>query len=121
MRRFVLVVPVLGLACSQGVGAGAATATATLGTFGQTSPMTIGGSEGDASESDGETGSEGGTDSMSASTAVDSTDPSATDDGSTGDPDPNCGNGVVEGVEECDQGGANADTAACKSDCTDQF
>lgn len=111
----------LALACSQGVGTSGASASATLGTFGQTSAATLdGGSEGGESDV-GETGSDGGTGNMSASTAVDSTDPSATDDGSTGDPDPACGNGVVEGDEECDQGGANADTAACKSDCTDQF
>ncbi|HEY8376626.1 MAG TPA: DUF4215 domain-containing protein [Nannocystis sp.] len=35
-------------------------------------------------------------------------------------PLPVCGDGVVEGDEECDDGDANDDTAACKSDCTAQ-
>ncbi len=29
-----------------------------------------------------------------------------------------CGNQIVEGEEECDDGPANGDTAACKADCT---
>ncbi len=44
---------------------------------------------------------------------------STTDSGSTG-PEPGCGNGVIEGSEECDDGAMNADEAACKSDCTAQ-
>ncbi|MFC1609559.1 hypothetical protein ACFL6C_01245 [Myxococcota bacterium] len=34
--------------------------------------------------------------------------------------DGECGNAVVEGSEECDLGLLNNDTAACKSDCTNQ-
>ncbi len=36
-------------------------------------------------------------------------------------PDASCGNGVLEGSEECDNGTLNADDAACKSNCTLQF
>lgn len=32
--------------------------------------------------------------------------------------DAGCGNGAIEGNEECDDGPDNADEAACKSDCT---
>ncbi len=46
-------------------------------------------------------------------------DPAGDGDGDgDGDPAPECGNGIVEDGEECDDGPANADTAACKSDCT---
>ncbi len=34
-----------------------------------------------------------------------------------GNPDPVCGNGTVEGDEECDEGDANADDAACTTAC----
>jgi cysteine-rich repeat protein len=38
------------------------------------------------------------------------------DDGDTG---PECGDGIVEGIEQCDQGPANSDTApgACRTSC----
>ncbi|MEX1364970.1 MAG: DUF4215 domain-containing protein [Nannocystaceae bacterium] len=39
---------------------------------------------------------------------------------STGTPS-QCGDGVLDEGEECDDGEGNADTAACKSDCTAQF
>ncbi len=38
--------------------------------------------------------------------------------GGTGGSQPECGNGTVEGDEQCDDGAANSDTAACKTDCT---
>jgi cysteine-rich repeat protein len=38
-----------------------------------------------------------------------------------GEPDPVCGNGVLEGDEQCDDGPANDNTAACKLDCTPQM
>lgn len=44
-------------------------------------------------------------------------DPSGDGDGD-GDPDPACGNGIVEGDEQCDDGPDNAETGACKPDCT---
>jgi cysteine-rich repeat protein len=37
------------------------------------------------------------------------------------EPDPVCGNGLIEGDEECDDGEDNANTAACKLDCTAQI
>jgi hypothetical protein len=37
---------------------------------------------------------------------------------STGSGPAECGNRIVEGDEECDDGPANGDTAACKADCT---
>jgi cysteine-rich repeat protein len=36
------------------------------------------------------------------------------------EPDPVCGNGLIEEGEECDDGMANANEAACKLDCTAQ-
>src|SRR4029079_17497341 len=79
-------------ACSQGVGAGAATASATLGTFGQTSSLTTLADTGDAERHGTDSAdSDGGTGNMSASSGADSTDPSATDEGSSGAPDPMCG------------------------------
>ena len=47
----------------------------------------------------------------SESTAVE------TSNATTGD-EPECGDEVVEGDEECDDGSANGDTAACTSSCT---
>jgi cysteine-rich repeat protein len=35
-------------------------------------------------------------------------------------PPENCGDGVINGAEECDDGANNGDTLACKSDCTAQ-
>src|SRR5947209_2527337 len=32
----------------------------------------------------------------------------------------NCGNGKLDTGEQCDNGAMNGDTAACKSDCTNQ-
>jgi cysteine-rich repeat protein len=40
--------------------------------------------------------------------------------GGAGGAEPVCGDGNVDDGEECDDGVDNADTAACKSDCTDQ-
>ncbi|MEM6989061.1 MAG: hypothetical protein AAF721_01145 [Myxococcota bacterium] len=42
---------------------------------------------------------------------------SGAQDGSSGDPDPFCGDGRINGIEECDDGEDNAETAACKPDC----
>lgn len=39
-------------------------------------------------------------------------------DGGSGGSAPTCGNGKVEGDEQCDDGDANSDTGACKTDCT---
>ena len=33
-------------------------------------------------------------------------------------PPPACGDGVINGADECDDGANNGDTLACKSDCT---
>ena len=42
------------------------------------------------------------------------------ENGGNGDPQPVCGDGIVEGIEECDEGEGNADGVAdaCRSDCT---
>ncbi len=49
-------------------------------------------------------------------------DPLVCEDGVCVQPsDAVCGDGVVEGDEECDDGGDNGDNAACKSDCTLNF
>jgi hypothetical protein len=52
-------------------------------------------------------------------TAVDatSTGEPATDSSATSPAEPFCGDGVVAGGEECDDGPANGDTAACTLDC----
>lgn len=93
----------------------------------------------DASTSDG--GSDGGDDDVvadstgggdddgttgSSSAAVDDTTTSepSEETGSTGSastgpgPMAECGDGVVEGDEECDDGPGNRETGACKPDCT---
>ncbi len=54
------------------------------------------------------------TSSDSSSGETSGTDP-------TTNPDPECGNGVVEGDEECDEGAANDDAATCTSTCEDAF
>lgn len=56
------------------------------------------------------------------STSAGSSSSSATDDPMTtsGDPDTSiCGNGVVEGVEQCDLGEENADEGLCTTACED--
>jgi cysteine-rich repeat protein len=58
--------------------------------------------------------------STSTSDATSTTDPSSTSTsttGSTGPGDPVCGDGVIEGDEQCDDGNA-ADDDACLADCT---
>jgi hypothetical protein len=54
-------------------------------------------------------------DSDDATAGSTSNEPTA--DSTTGGPAV-CGNRMVEGDEECDDGPANGDTAACKADCT---
>lgn len=45
--------------------------------------------------------------------------PQTTESSSTGEPaDPFCGDGNVDRGEQCDDGDANANTAACREDCT---
>ncbi|MDC0715908.1 DUF4215 domain-containing protein [Nannocystis bainbridge] len=61
-------------------------------------------SDGDDSDTDGI----GGTDSVG--------DSAGDTDGS--EPNTECGNEIIEAGEECDDGDANADDAACGSDCT---
>lgn len=117
-----LVSAVVGLcavaACSQGIGGDSGNATLTFGLSGATGGASVGESTGaDDGGDDGEGGSGSGDDS-----------PSPTSQGIPGDdsgtggppPPPNCGDGVLDADEECDAGAANADTAACKSDCTNQ-
>jgi cysteine-rich repeat protein len=94
----------------------------TLGQVNSTSGGT-GESDDDSVASEGEGGSTTGAPSTSAST--NDTTPGETEATSaheTGDTDgdvpPACGDGVVDAGEECDDGPANADDAACKSDCT---
>jgi len=51
----------------------------------------------------------------------DTADPDLTDPtGDEADAEPECGNGEVEGTEQCDDGPANSDTVpdACRTDCT---
>lgn len=60
-----------------------------------------------------------GTTDVEVSTDASATGPLPTDDtadASTG-PGVGCGNGVIDGEEECDLGSGNADDAACTSDC----
>ncbi|MEM7158436.1 MAG: DUF4215 domain-containing protein [Myxococcota bacterium] len=51
------------------------------------------------------------------STGTPTPDESTGADETTGAPMPVCGDGTVDEGEECDDGEANADNAACKSDC----
>ncbi len=69
------------------------------------------------SESEGSTSSDGGT----AGPTTDGTgDPltGGSDSETSAGPEPACGDGVVDAGEECDEGESNADSAACKADCT---
>lgn len=66
------------------------------------------GSSGTTGDSTAEPGSGGATMGMTSSEPADS----------TGSGPAECGNRIVEGDEECDDGPANGDTAACKADCT---
>lgn len=70
------------------------------------------------------TGSESGSDtsnnSESASTESDTGGDMGSEDTSTSEPEPGCGDGVVGDGEECDDGDANDNAAACKDDCTAQ-
>jgi cysteine-rich repeat protein len=105
-------------ACSQGVGNQSVTASATIGTIGSASVADDGGTMAD----------DAGTATLDGSASLDgaTTDPSDSDsesdsvDGSSDGGPAFCGDGMVEGEEECDLGDENADTAACKSDCTAQ-
>lgn len=45
-------------------------------------------------------------------------DTGTTAEPATSEPDPVCGDGLVEAPEQCDAGPLNGDWAACKSDCT---
>lgn len=88
----------------------------------------------DATSADATSGQDGGRDSAleldvatpgdddarDAGRAPDSaTDVDGMDDGSTSSTDPRCGDGRVEGAEECDDGAENSDVAidACRTDC----
>lgn len=70
----------------------------------------------DAGTTDASTTSEGPADGSSDSSATPAG--SMGDDSSTGAAEPACGDGTVDPGEECDDGPANAETAACLPDCT---
>ena len=70
----------------------------------------------------GDTGGSGSSPTSTDPTVTSSTDPtvtSSTDPTATGSTGvgPFCGDGVVDGSEECDDGPANADDSACTADC----
>ncbi|MCA9711042.1 MAG: hypothetical protein KDK70_34690, partial [Myxococcales bacterium] len=67
----------------------------------------------DAGDEGGTAGSTGGSGSADGSSAGD------TDDTGVPGQEGICGDGITQDDEECDQGAGNADTGACKSDCTD--
>jgi cysteine-rich repeat protein len=58
---------------------------------------------------------------------VDDTNGEQCDDGNSDNTDtcsnlctpPSCGNGQIDGADECDEGGSNSDTGACKANCTE--
>jgi cysteine-rich repeat protein len=69
----------------------------------------------------GPSGTESATQTESGATESGSDTESDSDGSETADAtsgSPACGNGVVDVGEECDLGEANADDAACKSNCT---
>ncbi len=81
------------------------------------------GGEGEDGGASGSTVDEGGTvDSATGSggsesgSSVDDNDSGTADGG-----DPRCGNGVIDGTEECDEGDANSNTTpdACRTNCRD--
>jgi len=88
----------------------------TTGTTGPTGGETMGmvTTEGPTTETTDATDSE-------TTDTTDTTDPTDTTDSDTTDSDTDgemCGNGVVEGDEECDLGPENSDTGACTLMCT---
>src|SRR5688572_32134520 len=74
-------------------------------------PMTTSGEPSD----DGSSTSDGGDESTSSTSG--SSSESGVDESSTGVPEPVCGDGVIDEGEACDDGPANAETAACLPDC----
>jgi cysteine-rich repeat protein len=56
-------------------------------------------------------------DDTSSSTTTDTPTSETTVDPTTGPPPASCGDGTMDDGEECDDGDANADDAACTSDC----
>ncbi|MCA9710887.1 MAG: DUF4215 domain-containing protein, partial [Myxococcales bacterium] len=59
-----------------------------------------------------------GTDTAGTTDATSGADVDGTDAADETSATPECGNGVVEGDEQCDDGMANADDAACTTTCT---
>lgn len=83
-------------------------------------PHTTGepGSTGPGPGGSGETPTTTGDVSTSTTGLVADTSTGAT---TTGDLEPVCGDGLVEGVEQCDDGAANSDNAFCTIDCVVNF
>lgn len=111
-----MVLPLVAMACSVGEGGNP---------FG-TGEMTLGPGPIDNMTSGGEvTGSEDGVSMTSGgeATGMESasgeTETAVTQTGETGTEIPSsCGDGTIDDGEECDDGPANADDGACKTDCT---
>jgi len=75
-------------------------------------PPAVGGS-GNATDAS----SSGTTDTDSSTSGADESSSTAMADSSSTGAEPVCGNGMIEAGEECDDGEANADTAACTLAC----
>ena len=80
-----------------------------------------GGSTGEGTTSGSTSGEPASTTNIVPTTTQDpsttSTSEASTTDNTTGPPPPVCGDGTVDPDEECDDGPANADDAACTADC----
>jgi cysteine-rich repeat protein len=104
-------------ACAEGVGSESLGGSASLGSFGQPTATAV---DDTAADSDASGTPSEATDTAETGGSTDADDTASGGDSDDGGPPPGCGNAMVEGVEECDQGAGNGDTASCKSDCTDQ-
>ncbi|MCB9755836.1 MAG: hypothetical protein H6713_38385 [Myxococcales bacterium] len=108
-----------GASATETTGGGESTGAtdATDGTGGATDSTTAGGPGG--SDSVGETTGSSTDGPETSSTSEDPTTGTTMVDPTDGDPV--CGDGVVEGDEECDLGGDNADDGVCTSGCKNAF
>ncbi|MEZ4448054.1 MAG: hypothetical protein R3B09_01160 [Nannocystaceae bacterium] len=94
-----------------------ATTTTLTSTDGETGATTTTGGDPDTTRGGGHTTTSTTTTSVGSSTTTGTTTGTTTSTTAVDPPDSICGNGIVEGDEECDDGGANADDQACTSSC----
>ena len=108
----------LGLACAGCPDGSEGSASATAGDS-DSGPMSTGITAGGPNPGGGGGGSgPSATDTATGTDSGTNTDTDTDTDTDTGDDPPQCGDGQLDAGEECDQGEANHDEAACLSNCT---